>query len=74
MKPSPLTEELTVETDAEATVLKLSLQVSAKIVIDYFHVTATHLAQALKADCVFIGEFTPGSVERVTTLSASFEG
>ena len=74
MKPSPLAEELTVGTDAEATVLKLTRQVSAKIGIDYFRAMATHLAQALKADCVFIGEFTPGSVQRITTLAACLEG
>jgi len=32
------------------------------------------LAQALQADCVFVGEFTPGSVQRVITLAASPEG
>src|SRR5258705_13362285 len=74
MKPSPLAEELTAETEVEATVLKLTRHVSAKIGIDCFRVIATHLAQALKADCVFIGEFTPGSVQRVTTLAASLEG
>jgi len=59
MKPSPVAEELTVGADAEATVLKITRQVSAKIGIHRFRVIATYLAQALKADCVFIGEFTP---------------
>jgi PAS domain S-box-containing protein len=74
MKPSPVAEELTVEADAEATVLKVTRQVSAKIGIECFRAMAAHLAQALKADCVFIGEFTPGLVQRVTTLAASVEG
>jgi len=71
MKPSPLAEELTVEAEAEATVLKVTRQVSAKIGLDFFHAMATHLAQALKADCVFIGEFTSGPVQRVAILAAS---
>src|SRR5260370_40636196 len=74
MKPSPVAEELMVEADAGTTVLKVTRQVSAKIGIDCFRVIATYLAQALKADCVFIGEFTPGSVQRVMTLAAFPEG
>src|SRR5260370_4302925 len=74
MKPSPVAEELMVEADAGTTVLKVTRQVSAKIGIDCFRAMATHLAQARKADCVFIGEFTPGRVQRVMTLAASPEG
>jgi hypothetical protein len=71
---SLLAEQLTVETDADATVLKLTRQVSAKIGLDWSRAMAAHLAPALKADCVFVGEFTPGSVQRVTTLAACLEG
>src|SRR5260370_41722839 len=74
MKPSTVAEELMVEADAGTTVLKVTRQVSAKIGIDCFRAMVTHLAQALKADCVFIGEFTPGRVQRVMTLAASLEG
>jgi PAS domain S-box-containing protein len=74
MKQSPLAEELTVETGTESAVLTLTRQVSSKIGIDCFRAMATHLAQALKADRVFIGEFTPGSVQRFITLAAFPEG
>jgi PAS domain S-box-containing protein len=73
MKASPLAQELIAEADAETTVLKVTRQVSAKIGADCFRAIATHLAQALKAECVFIGEFTPGPVQRVTTLATSLE-
>src|SRR5262249_29215024 len=59
---------------AETAVLKVTRQVSAKIGIDCFRMIATYLAQALKADCVLIGEFTPGTVQRVITLAAFPEG
>jgi hypothetical protein len=74
MKPSPLAEELIAEADAKTAVLEVTRQVSAKIGIDCFRVIATYLAQALKADCVLIGEFTAGSVQRVITLAAFPEG
>ncbi len=72
MKPSPLTEELTVAADAAA--LKITRQVSARTGAEYFRAITNHLAEALNADCVLVGEFTPGSVERVTTLAACLEG
>jgi two-component system cell cycle sensor histidine kinase/response regulator CckA len=67
-------EELPVGTGAEATVMRVTRQVSAKIGIDCFREMVTHLARALKADCVFVGEFAPGLVQRVTILAASLEG
>ena len=67
MKPSPLAEELIAEADAKTAVLEVTWQVSAKIGIDCFRVIATYLAQALKADCVLIAEFTAGTVRRVIT-------
>src|SRR5258706_5998035 len=72
MRSSPLAQQATV--DVDATALKVVRQLSAKIGIECFRALTTHLAQALKADCVFVGEFTSGSVERVTTLAAYLEG
>jgi len=69
MKPGLLAEGLTADTDA--TLLNVTRQVSAKMGIECFRAMTTNLAQALKADCVFIVEFMPG--ERVTTLAASLE-
>src|SRR5258708_40161798 len=63
MRSSPLAQQPTVGVDATA--LKVVRQVSAKIGIECFRALTTHLAQALKADCVFLGEFTSGSVQRV---------
>ena len=72
MKSSPLAQQQKVGVDATA--LKVVRRVSAKIGIECFRALTTHLAQALKADCVLVGEFTSGSVERVTTLAAYLEG
>ena len=72
MRSSPLAQQATVGVDATA--LRIVRQLSAKIGIECFRALTTHLAQALKADCVFVGEFTSGSVERVTTLAAYLEG
>ena len=47
---------------------------SAKIGIDYFRAMVTQLALALKADCVFVGEFAPGLAQRVNILAASVDG
>jgi PAS domain S-box-containing protein len=74
MKPTSLPEGLTAEADTETTVLSVTREVSARIGIDYFRGMATRLAQSLKADCVLIGEFTTGPVQRVITLAASLEG
>ena len=43
---------------------------AATIGTDFFHVIAKHLAKALVADCILIGEFVGGRVEGVRTLGA----
>ncbi len=50
-------------------VLEVARQVSATIGTDFFRAMAKHLAPALEADCVFVGEFTGGHVPRVKTLA-----
>src|SRR5438046_2251414 len=50
-------------------VLEVARQVSATIGTDFFRAMAKHLAPALEADCVFVGEFTGGHVQRVKTLA-----
>jgi two-component system cell cycle sensor histidine kinase/response regulator CckA len=72
MEPGPLAGELAVGADAAA--LKIMRQLSARIGGEYFRAMTTYLRQELDADCVFVGEFTPGSVPRVTTLAACLEG
>jgi two-component system, cell cycle sensor histidine kinase and response regulator CckA len=77
MKPRPAPEQPAVgmadPLDGEGTVLKLTRQMSVQIGLVYLSALVTHLAEALKADCVFVGEFTPNSVTRVAILAASLE-
>src|SRR5262249_53310106 len=49
-------------------------KVAATIGADFFRAIAIHLAKALEADCVLIGEFVGGQVERVITLGACLDG
>jgi PAS domain S-box-containing protein len=51
-------------------VLQVASQVSAAIGGEFFRSVAEHLAEVLDADCVYIGEFLGGHVERVKTLAA----
>ena len=51
-------------------VLQIARRVSATIGSDFFHAVAKHLAAALAADCVYVGEFGGGQMERVKTLAA----
>ena len=51
-------------------VLQIARRVSATIGSDFFQAIAKHLATALAADCVYVGEFVGGHVERVKTLAA----
>jgi hypothetical protein len=67
-----LAEELAVGADAAA--LKTTRQVSARMGGEYFRAMTTYLRQEFNADCGFVAEFTPGSVERVTPLAACLEG
>jgi hypothetical protein len=41
---------------------------------DYFAAIARHLSEALAADCVLIGEFLGGHMERVKTRAANLDG
>ena len=59
--------------DAGETVLALTSRVSVQIGIGYFRAMMRHLAEALGADHVFVGEFTHSPVPRVTILAASVE-
>jgi signal transduction histidine kinase len=75
MKPKPrnLEGELDTAVEAKETVLELTRQVSVKIGIGYFRAMVTQLAEALGADHVFVGEFTPTPVPGITILAASVE-
>jgi two-component system, cell cycle sensor histidine kinase and response regulator CckA len=49
---------------------QIARQVSATIGADFFLGLAKQLGQALEADCLYVGEFVGGHVERVRTLAA----
>src|SRR6185436_19725403 len=49
-------------------------RVAATIGAEFFGAIATHLAQELEADCVYLGEFVGGQVERVRPLAAYLDG
>ena len=53
---------------------KLAEEVSATVGLEFFQSMVRHLSAALGADCVYIGEFRPGQVERVRVLAASTVG
>jgi PAS domain S-box-containing protein len=54
---------------AGRTVLQVARRLAATIGTEFFRAMAKHLAEALAADCVLLGEFAPGHVERVKTLA-----
>ena len=58
----------------ERSVLQIARKVAATIGADFFRVIAKHLAKALAADCVLIGEFRGGAMEGVKTLGAFMDG
>ena len=55
---------------ADRAVLQIASRVSAAIGSEFFRSVTEHLAEALQADCVYIGEFLGGQLERVRTLAA----
>jgi hypothetical protein len=54
-------------------VLQVASRVSAAIGEEFFRSVVEHLADVLKADCVYVGEFLGGHVERVKTLAACLD-
>ena len=55
-------------------VLQIARHVSATIGAEFFRSMVQHLSEALAADCVYLGEFVGGPVERVRTLAACVDG
>ncbi len=53
--------------------LRISREVSETIGTEYFRTLVKHLCQALDADCVYVGEFVGGTVERVRTVAACLD-
>jgi PAS domain S-box-containing protein len=54
----------------ERSVLQIARKVAATVGADFFNALALHLAKALSADCVLIGEFVGGPMEKLRTLGA----
>jgi PAS domain S-box-containing protein len=55
-------------------VLQVARRLAATIGNDFFQATAKHLAKAVSADCLLIGEFAGGQVERVVTIGGWMDG
>src|SRR5215472_14245232 len=55
-------------------VMQISRKVAATIGMDFFRAMAKHLAEALDASCVLVGEFTGGHVERCRSVAAWLDG
>src|SRR5438034_11425972 len=60
--------------DAIEHFLQVARRVSATIGAEFFGAIATHLAQELAADCVYLGEFVDAQVRRVRPLAAYLDG
>ncbi len=54
--------------------MRVARKVAATIGTDFFQATARHLATALTANCVLIGEFVGGHVERCRSVAAWLDG
>lgn len=52
---------------------RVSSQISATIGAEFFLSLVKRLAEALDADCVYVGEFVGGQMERVRTLAACMD-
>ena len=50
--------------------VEIAREISATIGSAFFELLVQHLAEALEADCVYVGEFVGGQMERVQTLAA----
>src|SRR5580700_1120805 len=57
-------------TSGRRSISQIASQVSATIGEEFFESLVTNLAEALSADCVYLGEFVGGQAERVRTLAA----
>jgi hypothetical protein len=51
-------------------ITEIARQVSAMIGEEFFDSLAKNLSQVLHADCIYLGHFVGGQVERVGTLAA----
>jgi PAS domain S-box-containing protein len=58
----------------QQSVLQIARKVAATVGADFFNAIAIHLAKALSADCVLIGEFVGGPMESMRTLGAALDG
>lgn len=67
MKTAPSAREL--PAPFKLKVLNVARQVAASVGAETFRSIATNLAAGLEADCLWIGEFVAGPVQRVRTLT-----
>ena len=55
-------------------VLHVARKVAATVGSDYFAAITRHVSEAISADCVLIGEFLGGQLERVKVMAAHLDG
>jgi PAS domain-containing protein len=72
--PPDSPSQLSRSTRSEQGLLNIARQVSETIGTEFFSLLVNQLGVVLGADCVYIGEFLRGRVDRVRTLAAWAEG
>ena len=69
-----LHKRLRTEAGERKRVLRITRKVSASLGNDFFESLVKHVADALGADCVYIGELIHGTVNRICTLAVYLNG
>jgi len=73
MAPNPRNKPMRPTSSAQG-LLTIARQVSEKIGTEFFSVLVHQLGEVLGAECVYIGEFLKGRVNRVRTLAVQVKG
>ena len=73
MAPNPRNKPMRPTSSAQG-LLTIARQVSEKIGTEFFSVLVHQLGEVLGAECVYIGEFLEGRVNRVRTLAVQVKG
>ena len=73
MAPNPRNKPMSPTSSAQG-LLTIARQVSEKVGTEFFSVLVHQLGEVLGAECVYIGEFLEGRVNRVRTLAVQIKG
>lgn len=74
MSETGLHKHLRMAADERKRVMRVTREVSASLGDDFFQSLVKHVADALLADCVYIGELITGAVNRIHTLAVRLNG